>query len=45
MPESLGFSVYLSTFYDQWPLLSQWAHSNAPGVSLPQYGKGGGESR
>ena len=30
MPEALGFSVYLHTFSQQWPILSRWAGKNAP---------------
>lgn len=30
MPDSLGFSVYLSTFETQWPTLAPWANTNAP---------------
>lgn len=30
MPDSLGFSVYLSTFDSQWPVLKHWAHTDAP---------------
>ena len=30
MPESLGFSVYLNTFDQQWPILSRWSGKNAP---------------
>lgn len=43
MPESLGFSVYLSTFQDQWPLLSKWAHSSAPVFLSLNMGKGQGD--
>lgn len=30
MPDSLGFSLYLSTFADQWPTLVGWAGTGAP---------------
>lgn len=30
MPDSLGFSVYLSTFDAQWPTLRRWAGTGAP---------------
>ena len=40
MAETLGFSVYLSTFRDQWPVLSSWAHRNAPVFLSLNMGKG-----
>ena len=30
MPDSLGFSLYLSTFADQWPTLVGWTGTGAP---------------
>ncbi len=30
MPNSLGFSLYLSTFAEQWPTLRGWAGTGAP---------------
>ena len=40
MPESLGFSVYLSTFERQWPNLSRWSFQNAPVFLSLNMGKG-----
>lgn len=30
LPKSLGFSLYLSTFADQWPTLVSWSGTGAP---------------
>ena len=40
MADSLGFSVYLSTFKEQWPVLSGWAHRDAPIFLSLNMGKG-----
>ena len=40
MADALGFSVYLSTFSQQWPVLSGWAHRDAPVFLSLNMGKG-----
>ena len=40
MADALGFSVYLSTFKEQWPVLSGWAHREAPIFLSLNMGKG-----
>ena len=40
MADALGFSVYLATFKEQWPVLSGWAHRDAPIFLSLNMGKG-----
>ena len=40
MLKNLGFSVYLSTFDHQWPILSKLPHENAPVFLSLNMGKG-----
>ena len=40
MPEALGFSVYLHTFSQQWPVLQPWAFTGSPVFLSLNMGKG-----